>query len=165
MKVCVVLLLVWCAGTPLAQQKKQPSKEAWQGSWEKYLDVIASDGKVLDDAAAEGKHFAGRLITWEGRLGKVNADPNATSPPRMVPVYLPPRPVTSSKGIKDTADHVQVAVKESDFKKWKDISEGSTIRFHATMTARPIIASFGGDNGMFLVVVSNGELEEVVHSK
>lgn len=144
----------------------------WQTDWDKFVDEY--NRACTRDAKCESQRFAGKAISWKGKIAKIAARgaPNDEPWRVVVTVSVTPRVITGEDGkplpgafpekARDLRLHPET---EEAAAKWKQATVGDTVLFRAVFDTRgPILYSRIDTNHLYVdTSLQRPELIEIVN--
>lgn len=140
-------------------QGKTLAQEAWQSSWDRFLDMMASLGALPEYSFPRmfpaAKDFVGKTVFWEGTIGDVK------DVKTRIRVQMPTsRQLNSASGKMVLADSVQLEMTGAALQKWKQVPKGAKVKFKATVPDLfYIFATLGGAGGTPIIIFTLDKAE------
>ena len=103
--------------------------KSWENDWTTFVAKISERVQSGESAESISSHFAGRSVTWIGRVAKIHLDSLA---PR-VSFSMPRLEVALGTFGSSTVGDLSIPVDERKSSHWKDVRQGFDVRFTATL--------------------------------
>lgn len=135
--------------------------DAWQESWDSFVESLAEHFRSRGTAAELAKRFGGRVVRWSGVLDLKDLDGSAPS----VEISFPEKQLELEDGHSTTLYGLALPVDKLTVADWKSKHVGAQVTFTATfvseMSPFPAIEVVHLENGpsILMIRVSGGKLE------
>lgn len=99
--------------------------KTWMNDWATFVRSVGSlFGDGLDDSAVTAR-FAGKAVTWTGKLIEKRFHKDRAG----VQMEMPKVNLTLPDGRFATVDYLFLKLKEDEIEQWRNVPEGSSVRF------------------------------------